>query len=307
MVEYVEVGTAGRRASVRLTEVTLLVGTGKSLFLEILHQVLSNIGKKLPRLGKDWSLYMQSGDVSYSVVVSKRRVRQSISVEGEEVVFEYVPEKSAHRLIKPIDVAVTSADVIMPEVKTEEHVSVVAEEEIERLNRLIAVAKKRLSVRTQILGPYINPKSLIDANTKQLASLDRHGRNLPGVLSYLSLHKPTSYDSIRAALRKLGFSVSVGLAKPGKIGVLISTKDLKMPLFRAPCSIKSFLVIATALELNPDLLLVDNFDYCLTRKTAEAIATLLKQKPTKLIAEIHNEEVIDWLDLSNKSIVEIKL
>jgi Mg/Co/Ni transporter MgtE len=53
--------------------------------------------------------------------------------------------------------------------------------------------------------------------------------------------------------------------------------------------------------------LVDNFDYCLTRKTAEVLTTLLRQKHTKLIAEIHNEEVIDWLDLSNKSIVEIKL
>ena len=307
MVEYVEVGTAGKRASVRLAEATLLVGTGKSLFLEILHQVISNIGKRLPRLGKDWSLYMQSGDVSYSIVVSKGRVRQSVSVKGEEVVFEYIPAKPAHRVIKPIDMAVTSADVIMPEVKTEEHVSVVAEEDIERLNKLIAVAKKRLGVKTQILGPYLNPRSLIDANTRQLTSLDRHGRNLPGILSYLSLHKPTSYDSIRTALRKLGFSVSVGLAKPGKIGVLISTRDLKMPLFKAPCSIKSFLVIATALELKPDLLLVDNFDYCLTRKTAEVLTTLLRQKHTKLIAEIHNEEVIDWLDLSNKSIVEIKL
>jgi len=307
MVEYVEIGTAGKRASVRLAEATLLVGTGKSLFLEILHQVISNIGKRLPRLGKDWSLYMQSGDVSYSIVVSKGRVRQSVSVKGEEVVFEYIPSKPAHRVIKPIDMAVTSADVIMPEVKTEEHVSVVAEEDIERLNKLIAVAKKRLGVKIQILGPYLNPRSLIDANTRQLASLDRHGRNLPGILSYLSLHKPTAYDSIRTTLRKLGFSVSVGLAKPGKIGVLISTRDLKMPLFKAPCSIKSFLVIATALELKPDLLLVDNFDYCLTRKTAEVLTTLLRQKHTKLIAEIHNEEVIDWLDLSNKSIVEIKL
>jgi hypothetical protein len=307
MVEYVEIGTAGKRASVRLAEATLLVGTGKSLFLEILHQVISNIGKRLPRLGKDWSLYMQSGDVSYSIVVSKGRVRQSVSVKGEEVVFEYIPAKPVHRVIKPIDMAMTSADVIMPEVKTEEHVSVVAEEDIERLNRLVAVAKKRLGVKTQILGPYLNPRSLIDTNTRQLTSLDRHGRNLPGILSYLSLHKPTAYDSIRTALRKLGFSVSVGLAKPGKIGVLISTRDLKMPLFKAPCSIKSFLVIATALELKPDLLLVDNFDYCLTRKTAEVLTTLLRQKHTKLIAEIHNEEVIDWLDLSNKSIVEIKL
>jgi len=306
MIEYVEVGVGSRKVSVRLAEATFLVGTGKSLFLEILHKVVSGVGKKLPRLGGDWGLYIQSGDVSYSVATSRGRIRQSVSVKGEEAVFEYIPAKPVHRLIKPIEMAVTSADVIMPEVNTEEHVSVVAEEDIERLNRLVEVARKRLGVKTQMLGPYVSPRSLIDANAR-LTSLDRHGRNLAGVLSYLSLRKPTSYDAVKTAFRKIGFSVAVGLAKPGKIGVVVSTRDLKMPLSKAPCSAKSFLVIATALELKPDLFLVDNFDYCLTRKTAEALAALLRQKPTKLIAEIHNEEVAEWLDIPNKSVVEVKL
>ena len=307
MIEYVEVGVGSRKVSVRLAEATFLVGTGKSLFLEILHKVVSGVGKKLPRLGGDWGLYIQSGDVSYSVAASRRRIRQSISVKGEEAVFEYIPAKPAHRLIKPIEMAIASADVIMPEVKTEEHVSVVAEEDIEHLNRLVEVARMRLGVKTQMLGPYISPRSLIDANARHMTSLDRHGRNLAGVLSYLSLRKPTSYDAVKTAFRKIGFSVAVGLAKPGKIGVVVSTRDLKMPLSKAPCSAKSFLVIATALELKPDLLLVDNFDYCLTRKTAEALAALLRQKPTKLIAEIHNAEVAEWLDIPNKSVVEVKL
>jgi len=307
MIEYVEVRIGSRKVSVRLAEATLLVGTGKSLFLEILHRVVSGVGKKLPRLGGDWSLYIQSGDVSYSVAASKGRVRQSVSVKGEEAVFEYVPAKPAHRLIKPIDMAIASADVIMPEVKTEEHISVVAEEDVEHLNKLVEAARKRLGVKTQMLGPYISPRSLIDANARHITSLDRHGRNLAGVLSYLSLHKPTSYDAVKTAFRKIGFSVAVGLAKPGKIGVVVSTKDLKMPLSKAPCSAKSFLVIATALELKPDLLLIENFDYCLTRKTAEVLAALLRQKPTRLIAEIHNEEVAEWLDIPNKSLVEVKL
>ncbi|WP_181933464.1 hypothetical protein [Pyrobaculum aerophilum] len=87
----------------------------------------------------------------------------------------------------------------------------------------------------------------------------------------------------------------------------MSTKRGKMPLSKAPCSIKSLLAIAVALELKPDLLLIDNLDYCLTKNTAEALAAILRQKSTKVIAEIHNSEVVDWFNLPNKSVVELML
>lgn len=307
MVDYVEVGVGDSKASARFTDVTFITGVGKSTFLDIINRVVSNIGKKVPKTSRSWSLYLQRGDVSYYISASKWRVRQIVSVKGEEVVFEYIPTKPIHRLLKPIEVALTSADVIIPMVETQEHVSVVAEEDIERVNGLLASARKSLGVRVYMLGPYISPRSLVDASAVRVDKLDRHARNLAGVLSYLALHKPTAYDSIRASLRKLGLSVSVGLAKPGKIGVFVTSKHQKMPLSRAPCSVKYLLSIATALEMKPDILLIDNFDYCLTRKAAEVLSSLFKQKPSKIVAEIHNEDVADWLDLPNKSIVEVRL
>lgn len=307
MVEYLEVGIGGRRASARLAAVTFITGRGKSAFLEVLYKVLSNVGKKIPRIGGEWELHVQGGDVVYSIVASKNRIRQTVSIRGEEVVFEHMPSRGVHRVVKPINIAVSSADVVIPEIKTEEHVSLVAEEDIERLNSLLAEARRALSVDTQFLGPYIAPKSLVDASTTHVAKLDSHGRNLAAVLANIALYKPSTYDSIRAAFRKLGFSISVGLAKPGKLGVIVATKKRKMPLAKAPCSIKSLLTILTALHLEPDILLVDNLDYCLTPETAGVLVSTIKQKPVKLVAEIHNSDIAKWFDAVDKSIIKVEL
>ncbi|ABL88016.1 conserved hypothetical protein [Pyrobaculum islandicum DSM 4184] len=306
MVDYVEVGIGDSKASVRLVDVTFVTGVGKSTFLEVLYRVISNIGKKIPKIRESWSFYAQSGDISYSIVVNKWRVRQTISVKGEDIVFEYIPSKPLHRLIKPIEVTIAEADVIIPNIKTEEHLSIVAEEDINRFNSLLATARKSLGIKIQMLGPYISPKSLVDANAR-VNTLDRYARNLAGVLSYLALYRPSAYDSIRASLKRVGVSLSVGLAKPGKIGAFVISKGLKMPLSKAPCSIKSLLALTTALEIKPNILLIDNFDYCMTRKTAETIAMLLRQKPTRVVAEIHNEGIVDWFDIPNKSVVEVML
>lgn len=306
MVEYIEVGIENNKAGVKLSGVTFIIGTGKSLFLEIVYKVLSSIGKKIPSIKRSWQFYAENGDVSLSISVAKSRYRQTIVAQGQEVVFEYLPQRRVHRLIKPIDMSVAAADVVIPEIRTEEHVSVIAEEDIERLNALLSIARKRLGVKTQILGPYISPKSLVDATLKS-STLNRYARNLPLVLSYLSLYRPTAYDTIRNTAKKYGFTLSIGVAKPGRVGALVSTKSSKMLLSKAPCSLKSVLAIATALELKPDILLIDNFDYCLTRKSAEVLSSLIRQKQTRIIAEIHNEDVIDWFDLPSKNVVSIRL
>ncbi|MEM1733115.1 MAG: hypothetical protein QXF38_00830 [Pyrobaculum sp.] len=306
MVEYVEVGIDGKKDGVKLTNLTFLIGSGKSLFLEVVYRVLSNVGRKIPSIKRDWYFYAESGGVSLSISVNKSRYRQTITTQGEEVVFEYIPSRKVHRIIKPIETAVAAANIVIPEIKTEEHVSIVAEEDIERLNDLLTKARRGIGVRVQMLGPYVSPMSLIDADIKY-SGLDRHGKNLPLVLSYLSLYSPASYDYIRNIAKKFGFSLSVGVAKPGKVGVLISTRAFKLPLAKAPCSLKYVLTIATALELKPDLLIIDNFDYCLTRKAVEILSTILRQKDTRVMAEIHNEEIVDWFNIPNKNIVSVDL
>ncbi|MEZ0319066.1 MAG: hypothetical protein ABWK05_03605 [Pyrobaculum sp.] len=305
MVEYVEVKTERGRAAVTLSSITFVVGSGKSLFLETLYKVVSSVGRKVPRIGRG-HVYLQDGDVSYALSVERGRVRQSVSARGEELVFEWIPGKSIHRLVKPIDMAVLNADVVMPEVKTQEHVSIVAEEDLERLNQVVNTARRRLGVRALFLGPYISPKSLVDASTNY-ATLDRHARNLVGVLAYLSLYKPTAYESLKTHLRKLGFSLSVGWAKPGKLGALISTKSVKIPVAKAPCSVKAFLAVATALEVGPELLLIDNFDFCITPRVAEALSALIKQKKTKIVTEIHDIRLADYFNIPGKTVVEVNL
>ncbi|MGC9130539.1 MAG: hypothetical protein ACP5H5_03015 [Pyrobaculum sp.] len=307
MVDYVEVETRGRKAAVRLAGATFITGTGKSTFIEILYRVLSSVGKKLPRVGGGWSFYAQSGDVAYLITAGKGRVRQSVAVGGEELVFEYIPSRGAHRIVKPINMSVANADVVIPLVRAEEHVSMVADEDIERFNSMLAAARKALGVKIQFLGPYIAPRSVVDADVKNVDLLERHGRNLVAVLSNLALYRPTAYDSIRAVLRKVGFTVSVGLAKPGKIGAFVATGALKMPLGKAPCSVKSLLALAVALELKPDILVVDNLDYCLTPSVAEVLTSMLRQKQTKLVAEVHHRDVVDWIGVPDKAIVEIRL
>ncbi|MFN3803616.1 MAG: hypothetical protein ACK4SY_01010 [Pyrobaculum sp.] len=304
MVERVEVGIAHKQASVYLTNLTFVTGVGKSTFLEILYSVFSSVGKKIPNVGKMWRISIEDKDISYGIQVDTRRVRQNVKVKGEEIIFEYIPHKSLHKLIKPIDLGIVNADVIIPEVRTKEHVSIIAEEDLEHLNNLLNEARRRLDIRVKILGPYLSPRSLVDSTTRHV--LDRHGRNLTGVLAYLSLYKPTAYDSIKTQLRKLGFSLSVGLARPGKIGAFLITKSTKLPLSKAPCSIKSFLAISTALELRPDLLIVDNFDFCLTRQVAEVLSSAIRQKDVKILAELHNQDFADWIDVS-KTVVEVKL
>ncbi|MFN7105290.1 MAG: hypothetical protein ACK4M3_01690 [Pyrobaculum sp.] len=304
MVEYVEVGTANRQASIYLTNLTFITGVGKSTFLEILYSVLSNVGRKIPNIGKTWRISIQDKDVSYSIQADPRRVRQNVVVKGEEVVFEYIPHKSLHKLIKPIDIGIANADVIIPEIRTKEHVSIIAEEDLDRLANLLNEARRRLDIHVKILGPYLSPRSLVDSTTSHV--LDRYGRNLTGVLAYLSLYKPTAYDSIKTQLKKLGLSLSVGLAKPGKIGAFLITKSTKLPLSKAPCSIKSFLAISTALELRPDLLIIDNFDFCLTRQVAGVLSSVIRQKDVKILAELHNQDFADWIDVS-KTVAEVKL
>jgi len=302
MVEYVEVEIGERRASARLTNITFIVGTGKTTFLETLYKIISNIGKNIPKISRDVNVFIQAGDVSYGLSLDRKRVRQTISVGGEEVVFEWVPSKSIHRLIKPIDVSIASADVIMPTIRTQEHVSIVAEEDLERLNNLVLTARRRLALDALYIGPYVDPHSAVDAS-KPSTKLDRHGRNLAQVLSHLALHKPNSFDAVKTHVKKLGLSLAVGLAKPGKIGAMLYGKSGRIPLSKAPCSMKMFLTLATALELAPDVLFVENFDYCLTPKTAEALTLLLRQKKTKVMAEIHREEVAEWIRADKSTIV----
>jgi len=302
MVEYVEVEVGGRRASARLTNITFIVGTGKTTFLETLYKIISNIGKNVPKMSKDVNVFIQVGDVSYNFSFDKGRVRQTISVGGEEVVFEWVPSKSIHRLIKPIDVSIVSADVIMPIIRTQEHVSIIAEEDLEQLNNLVLTARRRFALDVLYIGPYVDPRSAVDAS-KPSTKLDQHGKNLAQVLSHLALHKPNSFDAIKTHVKKLGLSLAVGLAKPGKIGAVLYGKSGKIPLSKAPCSIKMFLTLATALELAPHVLFVENFDYCLTPKIAEALTPLFRQKKTRVVAEIHREEVAEWIKADKSTIV----
>jgi hypothetical protein len=307
MIDYVEVELGGSRASARLADVTFIVGTGKSAFLEVLYAVLSSVGRRLPRLRGRWGFRVQADNVSYSVSAVRSRVRQVVRVGSDEAVFEYLPPRPAHRLVKPIEMAIDAADVVIPEVRTKEHVAAIAEEDIERLNSMLALARRKLGVKTLMLGPYVAPRSLAEAG-KPADRLDRHARNLPAVLAYLSLNRPPAYDEIRARLRKLGIVLSVGLTRFGSVGVALYIRGAKIPLFKAPCSAKSLLAIAAALQLKPDLLIVDNFDYCMTRGTAGVLSELLRQRPaTKLVAEIHSEEVAEWFDVQNKSVVEVRL
>ncbi len=300
---YVELATEMGNTAVNLANLTLVTGVGKSLFLEMLYKTM-NVGGKIPKFGGRWKLRIQNGGVSYTISQDKRRVRQSIVVRGEEIVFEYVPGKF-HKLIKPVNLSISNADVIIPEVEVQSHVSIIASEELEKLNNLLRVARRSLEFDVKFLGPYLAPKSLVSATASP--TIDKYGRNLAIVLAYLALYRPAVYDTLRSRMRELGFTLSVGLAKPGKLGVLLHMKTKRLTLAKAPCSVKKFLTLSTVLELKPDIVLIDNFDFCLTRRVAKALSTQLSQSNSIVVAEIHNPDVIEWLDVPSKTVVEVSL
>lgn len=312
MLNYVEIQIDEKRHSSDLAPLTFITGIGKSTIINFIYNIIKNIGYKIPKfLYKRYRITLRIDDKKYTLEREGGIYRQVIEGGGERVIFEAGAFKggAVNRIVEPFELAVKDAEVVMPMVEVAEHVSMLADEEIERVNKIVASFREAFSLKAVLLGPYLRPKSYYRASRGR-AGLASDGSNLVGVLSALSLENPHAFDRIRGSMRRRGITLAVGLAGKGLLGaVAYLGGGRRLPLSRLPCSLKSALVVSTAISLKPDILLIDNFDYCLTDAAAESIAPYVSEFVNRgqIIAEIHRPEVADYFKTQYKSIVSLSL
>lgn len=307
MLNSIEVEIGEKKYSGDLAPLTFISGTGKSTIIYIIYKILKNINSSIPKLFDKYRITLRVEDKKYSLEKRGNFYRQVLESNGIRVVFEARPP-DVNRVIEPFELSVRDAGIVMPFVEVAEHVSMLADEEVERVNKAIAEFRRAFMQKVLLLGPYLRPRSRYDTSRGR-TELRPDGSNVVGVLSSLALDSPASFDKIKTSFRRKGITIALGLLGKNMLGAAAYVEGLKIPLSRLPCSLKSALIIATAISLRPDLILIDNFDYCFTEATAEILSPYIAEYVTRgqLIAEIHRADIADYFKTQYKSIISASL
>lgn len=311
MINHVELQLGDKRASGELSPLTFITGTGKSLLISYIYRIISNIGNKIPKIYFDrFAITLSIKDKKFSLQKSGGIYRQILEGGGSRIVFEYGLARGIKisRIAEPFELSVRSADVLMPLVDVAEHVSMLTDEEVESVNKTIGEFRKTFGLRALLLGPYVNPKGLYRIASDTL-SLRSDGGNLVGVLSSLALRDPDAYDKLRTLFRKKGVKLAIGLSRKGVLAGFAYIGGLKMPISRLPCSLKAALTVAVAVAIKPNLLLIDNFDYCFNEGFADILNKYVEEQISRgqIIAEIHRSDIAEAFKTQYKSILSISL
>ncbi|AEA11981.1 hypothetical protein TUZN_0485 [Thermoproteus uzoniensis 768-20] len=311
MISHVALQLGERKISGELTPLTFVTGSGKSVFINSIYLILSNIGSKIPKIYYNkFSISIKINNKVFSLQKNGKIYRQIFEDGGRKVAIEYgvLDGSRISRVMEPFELAIKNADILMPQVDVAEHVSILADEEVEEVNRLLGEFRKTFSLKAILLGPYIDPKTFHDA-AKATGVLKPDGSNLVGVLARLALKAPDAYDRLRASFRKKGIKLAVGLARGGVLAGVAYIGGAKIPISRLPCSLKAALALATAVIAKPDLLLVDNFDYCFNENVAEILSSYLNEQISRgqIVAEIHRPDIAELFKIQYKSILSVSL
>ncbi|MEL9991774.1 MAG: DNA-binding protein [Thermoproteus sp.] len=311
MLNYVELQVDGRKASAELTPLTFLVGSGKSLFIHSIYKILSNIGSKIPKIySSNFVITIKIKEKTFSLQRNGNIYRQVLEEGSKRVVFEYGSVRGSvfNRVVEPFELSIKDANVVMPFIEVSEHVSILAEEEVEEVNKFVDGFRRAFSLRAVLLGPYIDPETFYDAS-KGRRPLRPDGGNLVGVLASLALTAPDVYDKLRGDFRKKGIKLAVGLSKRGLLAGVAYIGRAKVPISRLPCSLKAALTIAAAVSTRPDLLLLDNFDYCFNEKLTDILSKYLEEQASRgqVIAELHKPDLAELFKVQYKSLLSLSL
>ncbi|MEZ0247731.1 MAG: DNA-binding protein [Thermoproteus sp.] len=311
MLNYVELQIYGRKVSAELTPLTFLVGSGKSLFINSIYKILSNIGNKIPKIHyNNFVISIKIKEKTFSLQKNGNIYRQILEDGGKKVVFEYGSVRGSvfNRVVEPFELSIKDANVVMPSIEVSEHVSILAEEEVDEANRFVDEFRRAFSLRAVLLGPYMDPETFYDAS-KGRRSLSRNGGNLVGVLASLALTHPDVYDKLRGDFRKKGVKLAVGLSKRGLLAGVAYMGRVRVPFSKLPCSLKAALTVAVAVSTRPDLLLLDNFDYCFNEKLADVLSKYLEEQASRgqVIAELHKPDLAELFKAKYKSLLSLSL
>ncbi|CCC81464.1 Predicted DNA binding protein, contains leucin zipper domain [Thermoproteus tenax Kra 1] len=311
MLNYIEVEYLGKRIAAELTPITFLTGNGKSFLIYEIINTIKNIGYKIPKISyKNFKIVLRIKDMTYALQRAGPIYRQTLERGKDRVIFEYgtINGVRISRLIEPSEMSVKSADVIMPFVEVTEHVAILADEEIERLNKLIGEFRKAFSLRALLIGPFVSPRTFYRPSEGK-TELRPDGSNLVGVLSMLAYKSPDDFERLRSMFKKIGVKLAVGLTNKNILGGAVYIQGVRLPLSKLPCSLKMALTIGAAVASRPDILAVDNLDYCFNENVASVLAAFLEEQASRgqVIAEVHNPAIVEHFKAQYKSVVSVSL
>ncbi len=326
----------GVSATVNLMPVTLITGapgSGKSRLINILWNILSNIGAN----AKSRINWIGKVSVMVRVRVNNELTSKVTGLESSdaEVHLEYVVEhsgKSLRQIIKtsdkallvleaddsrsmithPIEAPVANAWSLIGEdaLKIPEGEASVLlsgnEDALESSRLLIGLIRGELmNHRVYILGPYFE----YDGKEQSFNHVESIGKNGEGVIRALAeITVNPKFDNdvglLRKAMAKLGYrSLRIGLLNGNlALGFRDSKGNYRIGV-QLPCHLRTILAVSTQVILmnRGDILLVDNLDYCMSNETWDILMSLLADlaKDKYIIAEVHNYELVRRINLSN--------
>jgi len=294
------VGKPNRKVGIRMT-------------LEIPAEHVKHIVKRFQKL---WNVDLSSWDRRIVIAESVDRSRYEYVLKMsmiDEPILHVISRDSSLLIRRPIDMELKSfPEKILDLTRTirelpQAHMFSTYEEEILLMTDLIELIVRSLKgIKIYRIGPYIDYSTCIDImdivgtteetyvgihGEKTLLVLSRvfaDGRYWPYLAKLLSHLEKSGLSRARCGIvnRKLTLTYVMD-------GELITCPEIS-------CSIRSLIAyyVQVLVAERGSMMLIDNFDYCLTEESCKLLLSLLKSlgKNIQIIAEVHNENMVKILE-----------
>jgi len=267
------------------------------------------------RLQRSWNIDLSDWDRRVIISTSTERSRYEyvlkISMINEPIL-HVIMRDNVTAVRRPVDIELKSSpETVRDLVRSirelpQAHMFSTYEEEICLMSDLIELIVESLrSVRVYSVGPYVDYPTCIDvkdlAETMDSTYVGAHGERTLLVLSrvFADGRAWSSLARLLSYLEKIGLSrVRCGLVE----GKLTLTYVLDGELMICPelsCTLRSLIAyyVQILAAERGSIILIDNFDYCMTESACRALIMLLKStsKNVQLIAEVHDSKLAELL------------
>ncbi|NPA69580.1 MAG: hypothetical protein GXO26_02120 [Crenarchaeota archaeon] len=268
------------------------------------------------RFQKIWNIDLSSWDrrILIAESIDKSRYEYVLKISMvDEPILHVVSRDSSLLIRKPIDMELkVSVEKIQDLMKTirelpQAHMFSTYEEEILLMTDLIdSIVTSLKELKIYRIGPYIDYSTCINitdiVETSEDTYIGIHGEKTLLVLS--RVFADGRYWPYLARL--LSYLEKNGLSR-ARCGIvdkkLTLTYIMDGELITCPeisCSIRSLIAyyVQILVAEKGSIILIDNFDYCLTDESCKILTSLIKSlgKNLQIIAEVHNEKMINILE-----------
>ncbi len=300
----VDLGRRNRRVSIKLT-------------IELPQEIARHIVRRLER---SWNIDLSDWDRRVLVSVSSEKSRSEYVLKMsiiDEPILQIVTRDDIIVIRRPVNIELKNTiDNVRELMKTvrelpQTHMFSTYEEEIHLMTDLVdSIISSIRQVKIYRIGPYIDYQTCIDV-TELKENIDddyigRHGENTLLVLSRTFADgRSWSYlAKLLSYLERNGISRTRCGIVNSKLTLTYILDGELMICPELSCTIKSLLAyyVQILAAERGSILLIDNFDYCMTEDACRLIINLIKSlnKNIQLIVEIHNEKMADILEKEGK-------